>query len=116
MGTMCDLTLLSLPPPIPSSPLVIHKSVYRTMMAILAGARLLATLICPMRDSVRKETTDGRIHCERAGVLEWYYGSCLVCSYSLPINRAVYSTSTKCDKKNFIAAVTNKTDKKRRIH
>lgn len=70
-------------------PLVIHQSVHQTMMAILAGARLLAAQICPMRVSVRKEAADGRIHCEEAGALEWYYGSGLACSYSPPIKRAV---------------------------
>lgn len=67
-------------------PLVIHQSVYQTMMAILAGARLLAAQICP-NESFSEEGS--RIHCEEAGVLERYYGSGLACSYSPPIKRAV---------------------------
>lgn len=73
----------------PYPPHVFHLSVYRTMMAISVGARLLTAHICPMGDSVRKETADGCIQDDKAEELEWHYSSCLACSYSPPINRAV---------------------------
>ncbi len=58
------------------------------MTAISAVACILAAQLCLMGESVRKETADGRIHFETAAVLEWYYGSCLACFYSVSINRA----------------------------
>ena len=43
-----------------------------------------------MRDPVRKETAETvAFTVRKAGVPEWNYGSCLACSYSPHVNRAV---------------------------